>query len=189
MARHRRHGNRSPRRLRDPSHESLRTVLRIVGPVMLVAGVILFVVGVYDFMQAFGDSHPAPTKFWMCFLGVPLMGIGFVISKFGFLGAAVRYVAGETAPVASDALNYVARSTKDSVREVAGAVAEGLRGERAEAAGAACAQCGQKNDVDANFCDHCGATLVRSALCPDCGRENDADANFCDGCGGALGGG
>jgi hypothetical protein len=154
---------------------------------MLLAGVILMVVGVYDFFQAFGDHGRAPTKFWMCFLGMPLMAIGLVISKFGFLGAAARYLAGETAPVATDALNYVARGTKDSVREVAGAVAEGLRGGGAEAGGVACPHCGHDNDSDANFCDDCGAPMPRSALCPACGRENDADANFCDGCGGALG--
>jgi hypothetical protein len=138
----------------------------------MVVGLVLFVAGVYDFSQSFGDHDKAPTRFWMCFLGVPLLGIGTMISKFAFIGTAARYVVGET---------------KDSARDFVGAVAGGIRdGLDREEDGPPCPSCGEENDPDAKFCDKCGAALATSAACPSCGRENEADANFCDECGASL---
>jgi len=48
-----------------------------------------------------------------------------------------------------------------------------------------CLSCGFDNPQDANFCDHCGARLLRS--CPHCGHELRPEARFCGHCGKPLG--
>jgi len=184
MTGHRRKAGRSSRRLRHAAHEETRSFLRVLGPLLILTGLVLIVVGFADFFQAFGERGRSPTRFWMCFVGMPLLGIGVFVTKVAFLGATARYVAGEVAPVATDTLNYVAHGAKDAIREVVGAVRDGLR----EDAGGSvdCPACGERNDADANFCDSCGAALETAVSCPSCGAENDADANFCDSCGAAL---
>ena len=103
--------------LRHPSHEKFRDFCRVFGPALVVAGVVMMVIAGVDFFGSFGDFDDKPTLFWLFFLAVPCLGIGSILIKVGFLGAAARYVAGETAPVATDTINYVARGTKESVKE------------------------------------------------------------------------
>jgi hypothetical protein len=130
----------------------------------------------------FGDARivteKSPDRFWMCFVGMPIAIAGIWATRFGYLGAAARYVAGETAPVARDTVNYVLDGTKETIREVAQAV----RGEGGK--DVACPTCGHGNDADAKFCDECGTALRRA--CPKCGDLNAADAKFCDDCGTPL---
>ncbi len=47
-----------------------------------------------------------------------------------------------------------------------------------------CASCGFENQPESQFCEECGAKLVRA--CPSCGREVRPSAKFCPGCGAAL---
>lgn len=189
MARSGQRHRRSGRPVSDDSHENLRNVLRVVGPLLIVVGLGFFVAGIISFDKDFnerresihrgfpGFSEPQPKEsgpggFWMCFLGVPLMGIGGFATKVGFLGTAARYVVHET---------------RDSVSVFAGAVAEGIRdGSRDEEDGPDCPSCGVSNDVDARFCDGCGASLTQRPDCSACGKENDAAARFCNGCGAPL---
>ena len=83
--------------LGGPKHQEIRTLLRAIGPLMVLAGVILAIVGIASFFSAFG-THEPPKRFWCVFIGVPLVGIGMGICKFAFLGTIGRYVAGEAAP-------------------------------------------------------------------------------------------
>jgi hypothetical protein len=46
--------------------------------------------------------------------------------QFGYMGALHRYVAGESAPVAKDVVNYMGENVQPGVRSVAKAVAEGI---------------------------------------------------------------
>ena len=46
---------------------------------------------------------------------------------FGFMGAVARFTAAEQVPVATDALQDVAENTQDAVRQVARAVAQGVK--------------------------------------------------------------
>src|SRR6266545_7446746 len=50
-----------------------------------------------------------------------------------------------------------------------------------------CAQCGVVNPADMNFCEECGARLVRR--CPSCGYEVKPATKFCGKCGASLTGG
>jgi len=195
----------NPRQLKHAGHDGVRAVMRVFGPLLILVGAAMFVAGVMSFVQNF-DRGPSdlfgsfaesvrklsddgkgtvvaaeprpPNRFWMCFVGMPIAMVGLGLTRFGFLGAAARYVASETAPVARDTIDYLARGTSDSIREVAAAVRGG------HGAGVRCPGCGQDNDADAKFCDACGAALARP--CPSCNESNDADAKFCDACGSAL---
>ena len=44
-----------------------------------------------------------------------------------------------------------------------------------------CDNCGFQNPEDANFCQNCGQSLLRT--CPKCSTSNAASANFCKNCG------
>lgn len=110
--------------LQTAKHRSARSILRIAGPAVLVAGVIFMIVGAVDFFSAMGNFG-APQLFWCFFVGMPLLFAGSVLSMFGYMGAVSRYVAGEQVPVVTDALNDLAQGTQNAVRTVARSVAEG----------------------------------------------------------------
>jgi hypothetical protein len=84
-----------------------------------------------SFFSAFGGSGP-PRLFWCCFVGMPILFVGIVMCKFGYLGAVARYVAAESAPVAKDTINYVAQETQGAVKTIARSVAEGVQQARRE---------------------------------------------------------
>ena len=190
------------RRLKHESHDGFRNAMRLIGPVLILVGAGMFIAGVVSFGDNFDDKFddvggksaldweiervtgkqpqkPKPAnRFWMCFVGIPLLGIGIGMTRAGYLGVAARYVAGETAPVARDTINYVVDGTKDSIRDVA----EAIRGDADDAV--VCPKCEHRNDADAKFCDDCGAALA--VMCAKCGEANDADAKFCSACGTAV---
>lgn len=163
----------------------MRGGLRTLGALLTLAGAALTAVGLISFVTAFNGGG-TPTLFWCAMLGLPLLGIGLMLLRAGYLGAVARYVASETAPVATDALNFVAGETRGSAQSLAAAVASGLRGEATTGGAIVCAACGRSNDADANFCDQCGSALAATYGCPKCHTENAADARFCDSCGTAL---
>ena len=168
----------------NPGHNQMRGVLRVVGPMVLGLGVVLMLVGLGSFFSSFGSFGP-PRYFWCCFLGMPLIMVGLAMCKFGFMGAIMRYQAGEIAPVGKDAFNYMADGTQGGVKTVASAIGAGLsEGRNGTTSRVPCPHCGHSNDADAKFCDECGSAM--SKACPACGESNDADAKFCNACGAAL---
>jgi hypothetical protein len=140
----------------------LRTTFRVLGVAVLVVGLLLTVLGVTSLFAAAG-SFESPDRFWMAFVGLPLVAVGGWLLQAGFGGAAARYAAGELAPTARDTMDYLG-------------VGEGA---------VRCAGCGSRNDARARFCDDCGQSLARS--CAHCQTANAADDRFCAGCGTALG--
>ncbi len=162
----------------DPQHDQLRNTLRTIGPIVLVVGVIFAVIGIGNFFMSFGSFEP-PRYFWCAFIGLPLVGLGVALTKFAYLGAITRYMANEVAPVGKDVTNYMAHGTKDAMREVAGAIGEGLRGETKVVR---CGGCQTENEPGANFCKNCGHAIGERS-CPKCFEPNDVDAKFCNHCG------
>lgn len=173
----------------DPHHAGPRRFFRVAGPVVLATGGVLILIGfVAVGCTMRGHRVDDFTFFLGFFLGMPLTFAGAVMTQFGYMGRMARYVAEETTPVATDTFNYAARATKESVRELAKAVGEGLRGTGPTAATELpCPRCLHKNDPDARFCSACGSPLATTRECPGCRHENDIDARFCDNCGQALG--
>ena len=176
----------------DPEHVALRSFLRVLGPALALVGLIFMIVGIGSFFSSFGSFKGPPDKFWCVFVGMPLLAVGIGITKFAYLGAAARYVSNEVTPVVTDAASYVARGTKGAVREVAAAVADGIRAGAAGGAGVTgalrCPRCGAGNDPDASFCKGCGGAMARTRACASCGEPADGDARFCDRCGSPLAG-
>jgi hypothetical protein len=198
----------------DPRHQSPRTFLRVVGPILLLLGLILIVVGAIQmfspawshhggFMpgEPFGQTGDhwhgefednARTSFGgfgMVAAGMLCLFVGGAMTGYGYMGRVARYAAAEMAPVGKDAINYMAGGVKGSVRDLAAAVGDGLRGDAGSAAGttaARCPTCNAENADDANFCSQCGAAMLKSRACPSCGERNDGDARFCDHCGKEL---
>jgi hypothetical protein len=165
----------------SPNQNEVRNVLRAVGPTIAVAGLVFTAIGIGSFFSSFGSFQP-PRYFWCAFIGLPLLGLGIAISKFAFLGAVARYFAGEVAPVGKDTTNYMMAGTKNSIRDVATAIGEGLR-TAGNPLSTSCQKCGAEIDTSANFCDNCGAPQQKSKRCSKCDELNDADARFCENCG------
>jgi len=170
-------------RLIDPKHESKRSVLRIAGPLVLGLGVVLTAIGFGTVIL--GDPFSNKGMAALPFVGMPLMFVGLVMTSLGFMGAVTRYQAAEVAPVATDTINYVAEETQDSVRTVANAIGEGLRGETTQEP-LTCPACSALNEAGSRFCDQCGGAFPTDQTCPKCGQANDPDARFCDHCGDPL---
>jgi len=165
------------------AYAGLRSLLRVVGPVLIAIGALFLLVAMIDFFSSFG-TFGAPTKFWMAFVGMPLIAAGGWMTKFGYLGVAAGYVAGEVAPVLKDTVTYLADGTEEATTTVARAISRGV----AEAAGGAtasktCPHCRAANDPDAGYCSSCGKGLTKSKPCPNCGHLGYPDAHFCDECG------
>ena len=167
-------------------HTGVRSILRVLGPCFILAGLIFIAIGMVSFFSAFGSFGP-PKDFWCCFIGGPLLFVGIVLSKFGYMGAVGRYMVNEVAPVGKDAINYMADGTKDSIGQVAAAIGKGFRdgagGGQAGSVVIRCHKCNEDNDVSAKFCNECGTPLAKSKQCSKCGELNDLDAKFCDNCG------
>ena len=171
----------------DPNqYREQRAILRSIGPAIAGIGLLLTIVGMVSFFTAFGGGG-FPQYFWCAFVGLPLMAVGAMISKFAYLGTILRYMAGEAAPVGKDTTNYMLAGTRDSLRDAATAVGEGFAaaGTLGGSQRVRCHKCNADNEVSARFCSGCGATLSKTKACAKCGELNDPDARFCDNCGAA----
>ncbi len=138
-----------------------RTTFRVLGVVLVLVGLALFGTALADFLAGFSSpGRGLPTKLWMAFVGLPVLGVGLWAVMAGFMGTASRYVAGETLPVVKDGLGYL---TQGHGLGGLGRVAEATPTDRATAAG---------------YCTECGAALPATAL--------SGPARFCSGCGHAV---
>ena len=185
-------------------HRSYRAVLRVVGPLMLIAGALLTLIGIGGFFTTFLEMGKRPPRFhdgpppgiklfFLAFLGMPILAIGAMITKFAYLGAVARYIASEGTPVAKDATNYMIDGTKDTVGDLAQSVGAGIaagiaKGKPyAETETVHCPSCDQVCDSGARFCSHCGTLNPGDVRCTACDAMNAPDARFCDQCGQATG--
>jgi len=139
----------------DPRHLAKRNALRTAGPIVLGIGVLSLVVGLCDFFASMGTMRIPYLFFVGSFLAL-LIPIGLGLTSMGYMGALARYNAAEGAPVAKDTINYVAGGVKPAIKDMTGAIVEGI----ADASkGQFCTQCGSRNDNDAKFCKSCGHAM------------------------------
>ncbi len=173
----------------DPRHGEVRSVLKVVGPLVLATGLLLIGIGLASFFSSFANIAAGPPRyFWCAFLGIPVTFLGGVMTMPAFAGAMTRYMAAEVAPVNKDTFNYLAEGTSGGVRTLAAALAEGLAsGANQAQAGryVACPSCHVPNLASAQFCLHCGAPLGVK-VCTHCHAKSDAIARFCHQCGNSL---
>ena len=116
---------RELKQLRLPNQDSIRRFLRIGGVLTLAAGALCMIIGFIDFFKASGTME-GPHLFWLFFIGMPLLFFGSIMTMNGFMGAMMRYQAGEMAPVATDTVKYAAKETQEAVETVAKAAAKGV---------------------------------------------------------------
>ncbi|MFO0952491.1 MAG: zinc ribbon domain-containing protein [Isosphaeraceae bacterium] len=180
----------SPSPLNDPSLLAVRTALRVAGPLMLLTGLALTVIGFVSFFSSFssiatGEFTGPPRYFWCAFVGMPLLFLGVGTSAAGYLGAFGRYMASQTVPVQRDVVNELATGTAPAVRTFARAVGEGLRAP-GESVGSDCPKCASAVPAGSRFCPGCGVPF-EPCECPSCGAEGAPGARFCHACGAVMG--
>jgi len=100
--------------------------MQVGGPVVLLTGILFTGIALGSFVFALGGSGP-PRFFWCAFLGMPMLFVGSVMCMLGYIGTVQRYLAGETAPVAKDMVNYMGENTQPGLKAMAKAVAEGVK--------------------------------------------------------------
>jgi hypothetical protein len=61
----------------------VRKIFKIIGPLVLLIGIILIIVGFIDFFSSITKPTP-PTKFYFFFISFPLIFVGFVLNSIGF---------------------------------------------------------------------------------------------------------
>jgi hypothetical protein len=136
-----------------------RTVFRVLGVLVVLVALTLMVVAGMEFFTLEGFEEP--TRFWMFFVGIPLLAVGGWLLQAGFMGAGARYASGELAPVAKDTAHYL---TDGEGFLGVGTTTSGSTSSATPAAGSAtgpyCRSCGTRNDADARFCDSCGTTMA-----------------------------
>jgi len=108
----------------NPYQEEQRAFLRLLGATLLLFGLFLTAIAMHSLFTS--DFDNSPDRFWMGFLGLPLIFIGGAMLQAGYMGAVTRYAAGEVAPVAKDTINYLAEGTQPGVKNIGKALGEGI---------------------------------------------------------------
>lgn len=159
-------------------HQKARSFFRLLGPVLLIIGVVCIIVAGVDFFTL--EPFEGPKLFWLFFVALPLVSIGFTLSGLGFGGSVAKYQSREYAPVAKDTFNYLAQETTLGVKEITNALHQGSTAPLS----LNCHNCQQPNPINSKFCNDCGEKLVFT--CRSCEQENTKDARFCNHCGTSL---
>lgn len=157
----------------DPKGEATKKILKRIGFLLFVPGAILTVIGLVDFFGAM-MGNGFPQSFFLCFIGMPLMGIGGFCLKFAYMGNVARYTAGQAAPIVKDSVNYLLDGTRDEINET-------IKVFKGEKPSVKCPKCDKQNVSNAIFCDQCGTKL--GLACRFCNTENDSNAKYCKKCG------
>lgn len=137
-----------------------RTVLRVVGALCLVGGVVLAFIGGRGILRDIASESMDPNFGPILTLGGGgfLCVIGLALLNAGTLGAQSRYVAGETMPTVKKSAEYL--SDGQGIMGVGRTVDDGAAAGTQRASGPFCRACGTRNDEDARFCDGCGASMA-----------------------------
>ncbi|MEO4055158.1 zinc ribbon domain-containing protein [Solibacillus sp. CAU 1738] len=159
-------------------HRKARSFFRILGPTLLIISLVCMIVAAVDFftLQIFEE----PKYFWLFFVAIPLLFVGFTLSGLGYGGNLAKYQSREYAPVAKDTFNYLAKETTVGVKEISNAIQQGNKSNQS----LNCLNCHQQNPINAKFCNQCGEHLI--LICQSCKQENIVNASFCNHCGTEL---
>lgn len=155
------------------NHEETKKKLKIIGFIVLGAGIILSAIGLISFFSAFG-SGDFPKLFFLVFPGFPMIGIGASMLSFAYKREIMRYSKNESVPVINEAIEEVGPTVKKVVSE------EKTSDEKTKK----CPDCGAENSDKNKFCSECGAALNK--VCPSCGNTVEAEDKFCPNCGTKL---
>jgi hypothetical protein len=112
--------------LKSPHHNSIRIVLRVGGPIVLLVGLLFVAIAMISIFSSAGSFDGPPRFFWCGFVGLPLMFVGGVMCQFGYLADVARFMSAEASPVAKDTANYLGEGIQPGAKAVAKAITEGV---------------------------------------------------------------
>lgn len=135
-------------------HVKARSIFRIIGPIVLLTGIVCIVIATVEFFTL--DFFEEPQLFWLAFVGMPIVFVGFILSGLGYGSIVAKYQSREMAPVARDTFNYLAGETTEGVEKIARAV---KTGNSSVVTVKACGSCNHINQLDAKYCNECGNLL------------------------------
>lgn len=168
--------------IRKQKYKKAAKVFIIVGAIAALIGITLFILSLADF----GGSGQF---FFLGFIAMPFMFVGFSCLMLGLMGPMARYQSSVAAPVKKDYVNYMREETADTAKEyyrdVASGIREGLH-EGSDASEVRCSRCGEMNPKGARFCKNCGSAHDDRKECPTCHHMNPSDAKYCNSCGREL---
>lgn len=143
-----------------PRTSGTRTTLRVLGVVLLLAGLVVGGIGISGFLDQANsaDLEPGFGPILMIGAGGFLCVFGLGAINAGTIGAQSRYVAGETMPTLKQSASYL--SDGEGIMGVGRTVDDGAAAGTQSATGPFCRSCGVRNDEDARFCDGCGASMA-----------------------------
>ena len=165
------------------NNKSVKKVLRIVGPIVLLVGIVLVGITIRDMFASFNSppfTETGERRYHYAFIGMPFIFVGGVMTSFGFMGTVLRYQASQVAPIGKDVINYMLDNTKDS----AGSFMNSVTSKGKENAVLHCVKCNHKVSREDKFCDECGVPLAKT--CPNCMAISAQSAKFCKECGLSL---
>ena len=162
-------------------HPKAKKSFKIMGLIFLPVGIFCIITAFIDFFVAI-SSGKAPNLFFLFFIGFPFIFVGIVTLSLGFMKEINSYVASESAPVSKDVANYMLDGTREETINTVSDVASTIKGETINKE-IICPSCGTKNEKGAQFCDHCGKSLIKKCRC---GEINDIDSIYCRKCGNKL---
>lgn len=137
-------------------HINTRNTFRILGPVILLIAIICLIIGFKStfmpepdpFIDEYGNfiSTPSQNKFWLMFVGMPLLAIGLALTKAGFAGKVAEYGARELAPVAKETWNYIKENEPIQKQPATGKIVHAIQ----------CENCHTLNPAQSMYCNSCG---------------------------------
>lgn len=107
----------------NPKGDKQRNKFRKLGKIILAIGLLCIATSITESIVGQG----MPKLGWLSFIGIPLTFVGSVLLQFGYMGAAARFMAGETMPVAKDSINYLGKNTTEGVEAFSKAAFSGLK--------------------------------------------------------------
>ncbi len=170
----------------DPQPQHPQPILRLFGPLVMGLGIVMAVVGILNFFSSLRSLEP-PTYLWCTMVGLPLLGIGASLAKFGRDETILRDLAEVVSPEARASLVMKSNAASPDVDSVQHGQSTVMCGDGlADSQTNLCGRCLAANPVAAKFCNQCGASL-RSQTCSGCGASITPTARFCMGCGKLVG--
>lgn len=141
---------------KNNNYEKTKKTLRLIGIPMIIIGLVLIIVGMFDFFKAFNNQEN-PKLFFLLFIGLPLFGIGLALTIISYADKFHMFALNQAAPAIKESMNYVLNNEY------------------------ICRKCGEKNEQGSKYCSKCGESLRK--VCPACGEEIPNDSNYCKNCG------
>ncbi len=148
-----------------------KSFFRVLGPGLLVLGVILSAIGIGAFFIGFigaanGNTRPGESNFPILFLlifpGILLLAIGGLMTQAGYLKEITQYAAKETSPAITTTTTAIKSAIADD--------------------DIPCPSCALPIEPNSKFCAHCGIQTQDQA-CIKCDAPLESNDRFCNQCG------